>query len=53
MEKAIATDSRGQEPGMFKENMAEVATPCHGRYLGNNTTINLWGRGYITKNLLI
>ena len=53
MEKAIAASSQGREPGMFKEIMAEVATPRRGRYLRNNTTINPWGRGYIINNLLI
>ena len=38
---------------MFKEIMAEVAATRRGRYLQNHTTINPWGRGYITNNLLI
>ena len=53
MEKAIAASSRGQGPGMFKENMAEVAAPRCGRYRRNNTTINPLGRGYIINNLPI
>ena len=53
MEKAIVVGSQGREQGMYKEIMTEVAAPRRGRYLQNHTTINPWGRDYITSNLLI